>query len=252
MDASPQIREARHEAERLSAAQYALVLQFDYIARWLGRFYARRVPRWLALKEDLVQAGREGLCRAAVRFVPDRGIKFQTFASSYIRGEILHYLRAMRPAPRQGMRPFLVPLEEIEGRPEAFSYAEFERAEAMAMLQADLQVLPERYRRVLVLQGLGVPQRVLAKREGVSQRTISRMFTAAAKVVREGKGADKLGRAPGRPGPVRAERISSPEEWLARMNVLYPSDPIVLSRKSRGGRKRALEGKSLVWTPEDG
>ena len=247
MDASPQIRGGRHEAERLSATQYALVLQFDYLASWLGRKYARRVPKWVAVPEDLIQAGREGLCRAAIRFKPGRA-KFVTFATAYVRGEILHYLRDLRPAPRAAGHLFLVPLEEVEGRPEGRVYAEFERAEAMAMLQVDLQVLPERYRRILVLQGLGIPQRVLAKRERLSQRSISRMFTAAAKVVRDGgKGAEKLGRAPGRPRPTPAVHISSPEEWLAKMNVLYPSDPIVLSRKSRGGRERARKGESLIW-----
>ncbi len=43
--------------------------------------------------EDLVQVGYVGLLRAVNRFDPDRGVKFQTYASHLIAGEIRHYLR---------------------------------------------------------------------------------------------------------------------------------------------------------------
>lgn len=43
--------------------------------------------------EDLVQVGYVGLLRAVSRFDPDRGVKFQTYASHLIAGEIRHYLR---------------------------------------------------------------------------------------------------------------------------------------------------------------
>ncbi len=43
--------------------------------------------------EDLVQVGYVGLLLAVDRFDPDRGVKFQTYASHIIAGEIRHYLR---------------------------------------------------------------------------------------------------------------------------------------------------------------
>jgi len=43
--------------------------------------------------EDLLQAGYVGLLLAVSRFDPDRGVKFQTYASHLIVGEIRHYLR---------------------------------------------------------------------------------------------------------------------------------------------------------------
>lgn len=43
--------------------------------------------------EDLVQVGYVGLLLAVNRFDPDRGVKFQTYASHLIAGEIRHYLR---------------------------------------------------------------------------------------------------------------------------------------------------------------
>lgn len=43
--------------------------------------------------EDLEQVGYLGLIRAIERFNPEQGSAFSSFATPYIRGEILHYLR---------------------------------------------------------------------------------------------------------------------------------------------------------------
>jgi RNA polymerase sigma-B factor len=45
------------------------------------------------LSEDIIQAGYEGLMKAVQRFDPNRGVRFVTFASHYIMGEMKHYLR---------------------------------------------------------------------------------------------------------------------------------------------------------------
>jgi RNA polymerase sigma factor (sigma-70 family) len=44
-------------------------------------------------REDLIQAGRLGLCVAAKNFDDSRGVKFTSFAWPYVRGYIIHYLR---------------------------------------------------------------------------------------------------------------------------------------------------------------
>ncbi|HWU32630.1 MAG TPA: sigma-70 family RNA polymerase sigma factor [Marmoricola sp.] len=44
-------------------------------------------------REDVLQAGREGLIHAVDRFDPDRGIPFVAFARPTITGEMLRYLR---------------------------------------------------------------------------------------------------------------------------------------------------------------
>ena len=43
--------------------------------------------------EDLIQAGYEGLLKALKRFDPGKGVRFVTFASHYIMGEMRHQLR---------------------------------------------------------------------------------------------------------------------------------------------------------------
>ena len=51
-------------------------------------------------REDLVSAGIVGLIKAVDRFDPNRGVKFQTYASCLIRGEIMESLRERDPVPR--------------------------------------------------------------------------------------------------------------------------------------------------------
>ncbi len=52
--------------------------------------------------EDLIQAGFEGLLKAAHRFDPRRQVKFSTFASHYIAGEIRHEIRRYTSASQPG------------------------------------------------------------------------------------------------------------------------------------------------------
>ena len=51
-------------------------------------------------REDLVSAGIIGLIKAVDRFDPSRGVKFDTYASTVIRGEVMECLRARDWAPR--------------------------------------------------------------------------------------------------------------------------------------------------------
>jgi len=51
-------------------------------------------------REDLVSAGIIGLIKAVDRFDPARGVKFETYASTVIRGEVMESLRARDWAPR--------------------------------------------------------------------------------------------------------------------------------------------------------
>lgn len=67
--------------EQIMEAGRGLVLHF-------ARLYAGGCA-----KEDIIQAGYEGLIKAAGRFDPGRGVLFATYASHYIMGEMRHQLR---------------------------------------------------------------------------------------------------------------------------------------------------------------
>lgn len=51
-------------------------------------------------REDLVSSGIIGLIKAVDRFDPSRGVKFATYASQVIRGEVMECLRSRDWAPR--------------------------------------------------------------------------------------------------------------------------------------------------------
>jgi RNA polymerase sigma factor for flagellar operon FliA len=55
-------------------------------------------------REDLVSAGIVGLIKAVDRFDPTRGVKFETYASALVRGEIMESLRAKDWVPRSVRR----------------------------------------------------------------------------------------------------------------------------------------------------
>jgi RNA polymerase sigma factor (sigma-70 family) len=54
---------------------------------------ARRYAAYGEQMDDLVQEGYMGLLKAADKFERDKGVKFATFATHFIRGHIKHYLR---------------------------------------------------------------------------------------------------------------------------------------------------------------
>jgi len=60
------------------------------IADYFAWKYARNQPK---RADDIRSAAYVGLCEAAARFDPARGIKFSSFAEMRVRGAILDYLR---------------------------------------------------------------------------------------------------------------------------------------------------------------
>ena len=86
-------------------------------------------------REDLISAGILGLIKAVDRFDPGRGVKFETYATTVVRGEVMESLRAKDWAPRsmrRKLRALAEVIAQLEGRllraPE-----EAEVAEAMGM-----------------------------------------------------------------------------------------------------------------------
>ncbi|MBI6545474.1 MAG: sigma-70 family RNA polymerase sigma factor [Cyanobacteria bacterium NC_groundwater_1444_Ag_S-0.65um_54_12] len=73
------------------------------MVRAIARRIATKLPRHYDL-EDLVSDGMMGLLAAYDRFDPERGVKFETFATYYIKGAILDNLPKLPTMPK-GKQP---------------------------------------------------------------------------------------------------------------------------------------------------
>jgi RNA polymerase sigma factor FliA len=70
-------------------------------------------------REDLISAGILGLIKAVDRFDPARGVKFETYATTVVRGEVMESLRAKDWAPRsvrRKLRQLAEVISRLEGR----------------------------------------------------------------------------------------------------------------------------------------
>lgn len=72
-----------------TAERAELVRRYDGLAQALARKFRRPATSM----EDLVQVARYGLLNALDRFDPERGVRFSTYATQMIVGEIKHHFR---------------------------------------------------------------------------------------------------------------------------------------------------------------
>ncbi len=77
----------------------AAVKQYLPMVRAIARRISTKLPRHYDL-EDLVADGIMGLLVARERFDPERGVKFETFATYYIKGAILDNLPKLPTVPK--------------------------------------------------------------------------------------------------------------------------------------------------------
>src|SRR5438445_3552978 len=120
----------------------------------LVRFVVSRlgIPSTSLLEaEDLVSYGIIGLINAIDRFDPSRGVRFEAFATSRIRGAVIDQLRALNWLPRSAvsrvrqLESTLARLEQHLGRPAKEQEAALE-----------LGVNTDRYRQMLLEVGIVV------------------------------------------------------------------------------------------------
>ena len=101
--------------------------------------------------EDLVSYGMIGLINAIDRFDPARGVRFEAFATSRIRGAVIDQLRVLNWLPRSAMtrvrhiEAAMAVLEQQLGRPPTD-----------AEVAAELEVPIDRYRQMLFEMGIVV------------------------------------------------------------------------------------------------
>src|SRR2546430_2201774 len=118
----------------------------------LVRFLLRRLgipPTPLLQAEDLISYGMLGVIKCNDRFDPSRGVPFETFAASRIRGGIIDQLRVLNWLPRSAVARVrqiehaLANLEQRLGRPA-------KEQEAAAEVGAST----DRYRQMLLEVGI--------------------------------------------------------------------------------------------------
>jgi len=90
-DLTPQVRDDRTEEE--------LVREHLPLVHYAVAEIAHRIPNHVS-RNDLVSAGMLGLAQAARTFDPDRGIAFDRYANTRIRGALLDELRGLDWASR--------------------------------------------------------------------------------------------------------------------------------------------------------
>jgi RNA polymerase sigma factor for flagellar operon FliA len=95
-------------------------------------------------REDLNSAGVLGLIKAVDRFDPGRGVKFETYATTVVRGEVMESLRARDWAPRsmrRKLRQLAEVMTQLEGR--------LLRAPDEDEIAAEMEMSPDEYHRFL-------------------------------------------------------------------------------------------------------
>ncbi|MFH0926173.1 MAG: FliA/WhiG family RNA polymerase sigma factor [bacterium] len=124
-----------------------IILQYAYLVKHIAYRIAMRLPPQVDI-EDLINAGIIGLIDAVNKFDTKRGVKFNTYAESRIRGAILDELRSLDWVPRsvrQKVRKLEKLYRDLEaklGRP-----AEDEEiAQAMGIRIEELQEIVEQAR----------------------------------------------------------------------------------------------------------
>jgi len=99
------IRRAMYAAER------KLVADHVRFARTVVRCFVKKRPAICHLFDDLLSAAHEGLCLAAMRFDPNRGLAFTTWSSFAMRDRMIDLLRGDRTGAKQSDAGPPVPLD---------------------------------------------------------------------------------------------------------------------------------------------
>jgi RNA polymerase sigma factor for flagellar operon FliA len=136
--------------DRESALRDKLIMHYIHLVRFVvGRL---GIPTTSTMdSEDLLSYGVIGLINAIDRFEPDRGIKFEAYATTRIRGAVIDQLRALNWMPRSAVtrsrqiERVLADLEQRLGRPA--------HEDEMA---AECGVTIERYRQMLLDAGTSI------------------------------------------------------------------------------------------------
>jgi len=90
-------------AYETAASSDALVEQHALLVKRIASHLINRIPNTVEM-DDLIQVGLIALLDAARNYSPDKGAKFETFASFRIRGAMLDEVRSQNWVPRSHFR----------------------------------------------------------------------------------------------------------------------------------------------------
>src|SRR5690606_38873151 len=90
---------AEYRATGSKACKDKLLVEYAGLVKYVAQRVAMNLPASVEFG-DLVGAGIMGLVKAVEMFEPERGLKFETFATHKVRGAILDELRSLDWVPR--------------------------------------------------------------------------------------------------------------------------------------------------------
>jgi RNA polymerase sigma factor FliA len=127
----------RYKGEGDSGARERLVVAYSPLVKFVAGRLGAGLPSHVE-DADLISYGLMGLIGSIERFEPERGIKFETFAMTRIRGAIIDELRSLDWVPRSVRSR----AREIEGAQSKLEH-ELQRAPSDAELAAKVGISEE-------------------------------------------------------------------------------------------------------------
>ncbi len=134
----------RYKGDGDAAARERLVVAYSPLVKFVAGRLGAGLPSHVE-DADLISYGLMGLIGSIERFDPQRGIKFETFAMTRIRGAIIDELRSMDWVPRS-VRSRAREIEAAQSRLEH----ELQRAPTEAELAAKLELTEEELQAALL------------------------------------------------------------------------------------------------------
>jgi RNA polymerase sigma factor for flagellar operon FliA len=134
----------RYKVEGDASARERLVVAYSPLVKFVAGRLGAGLPSHVD-DADLISYGLMGLIGSIERFEPERGIKFETFAMTRIRGAIIDELRSLDWVPRSVRSR----AREIEATQSKLEH-ELQRAPTEEELAAKLGVEPEELRTSLL------------------------------------------------------------------------------------------------------
>jgi RNA polymerase sigma factor for flagellar operon FliA len=164
----------------------------------------RRLPAYVT-RDELLSAAQLGLVKAALRFNPDRGASFKTYALVRMYGAVIDELREASPLSRAAWKKYLAGDEsvcrhylDIDSHPELEAELSIGASQDQPLtvdfeqsaLRQLLRTLPAREEKLLLLYYRdNLTMRAIGDRIGVNESRVSQLHARALRRLRRQMGA---------------------------------------------------------------